>query len=555
MTMKVQAYLKYVKRPSFLFGRLFAGERKIIFAVIAALALLAALPMALVFINRADGQYISGFEKRSSDDLAVYFSYIDQAKRGTVFLKDMFTSEEEAFGVFNLVWWGLGRTAGIFSLPAQDAFHLFRIIFIPVLVFSVYFAISFFLKEAKDRRLALLLVVFGSGLGGWLAPHLGKVDWSASGYFSAPLDLSVPEFSIFFSTLASPHFILSWVCLVLSAPLITLAFEELSLKKAASAGLLGLVFFSFHPYYAPFLFVFAALLFIPAAVQSKTLMKPAGVLAIYLVLSSLSILYHIFLTVSDPVVTARMLQNLTWSPPPIMVLAGLGFFIPLSVIGAVTIKKDFRSLSLLFWATLPLVFLYLPWAGQRRFAEGWFLPLSVLSVYGIKELGRRFEPLTSSFGTYSRKFVAVGLFFLVFAYSNYCILRSNIYFNSFGGAPIYLERNFVSAIGFLGMYSGGVVIASPKTARFIPYISGRKVYAGHWAETIFREEKYELIKKFYSVGPSDLWRKNFLERNGIGLIFWGASERVVGDWDPRGDKNLKEIYADGENYVFAVKDR
>lgn len=548
MTIKLPAFLSCVSRLS-------SGWRRTVIASTIVLAVLAALPLALIFINRGEGQYVSGFEKRSSDDLAVYFSYIDQAKRGTLFLKDMFTSEEEAFGAFNLVWWILGRTAGIFNLRTQDAFHLFRIIFIPALVFSVYFAISFFLKEARDRRLALLLAVFGGGLGGWLAPHLSKVDWSASGYFSAPLDLSVPEFSIFFSTLSSPHLILSWACLVLSVPLIAFAFEELSFKKAALAGVLGLIFFNFHPYYAPFLFIFAALLFILAAVQSKTLMRPAGVLAVYFILSSPSILYHVVLTVSDPVVMARMLQNRTWSPPPAMVFTGLGFFLPFSVIGAVTIKKNFRSLSLLFWAVLPLVFLYLPWPGQRRFAEGWLLPLSVLSVYGLKELGRRFEPLPLSLGPRGRKFVVVGAFFLVFAYSNYCILKSNIYLNSSGGAPIYLENNFVSAMNFVAGRTESAAISSPVTARFIPYLAGKKVYAGHWGETIFRTEKYELVKRFYSASASASWRRDFLKRNHIGLVFWGEAERAMSGWDPRGAPDFEEIYGDGVNYVFAVKDR
>ena len=553
MTTIVQAYLKYVKRPSLFFGRLFAGERKIIFAIIVVLAVLAALPMALIFINRGDGQYLSGLEKKSSDDLVIYFSYIDQAKRGTVFLKDLFTSEEETLGTFNIVWWGLGRVAGIFNMPAQYTFHLFRIIFVPVLIFSVYYAISFFLKETKDRRLALLLALFGGGLGAWLKPYLGEELWSVSGHFSAPLDISIPEFSVFFSTLTSPHLMLSWACLILSVPLITLAFEAFSFKKAALAGLLGLVFFNFHPYYAPLLFVFAFLLFIVSAVRSQTLMKPAGVLVIYFILSSPSILYHIFLTVSDPIVMARMTQNLTWSPPPIMVLAGLGFFLPLSLIGAVKIKKDFRSLALLFWAVLPLILLYLPWAGQRRFVEGWLLPLSVLSVYGLKELGHYFESLTSSLCPRTRKFVAAGLFFLMFVYSNYCILRSNIYLNSSGGAPIYLEEDFVSAVNFLGSRTENTVMASPQTARFIPYVAGKKVYAGHWAETIFRIEKYELVKQFYSADISDRWRRDFLMRNGIDLVFWGVSERLAGSWDPRNDKELKAVYSDGENYIFAVQ--
>ncbi len=553
MTIRIQAFLKCVKRACRVFCWPPTGERKAVFAIVAAAVLLSALPMALIFLNRGTGQYVTGFEKRSSDDLAVYFSYIDQAKRGALLSKDMFTPEEEIVGTFNPVWWTIGRAARIFGLPAQYAFHVFRIALVPALIVSIYYCVSFFLKDTKDRRTALLLAAFGGGLGGWLAPHLATTT-SVFGRFNAPLDVFVTEFSVFLSILYSPHFILSWICFILSAVFIIFSFETLSLKKSVLAGLLGLAFFSFHPYYAPFLFVFTFLLFILAAIRFKTWQKPILIFATYIILAFPPVLYHVFLIVSDYVVMARAQQNQTWSPAIIMTIISLGFFLPFSIIGAAKIKKDFRSRALLVWVCLHPVFLYLPWASQRRFVEGWILPLSILTVYGLKELCRHLRPLLDIFSSFSRKFVLAALFFLVFAYSNYCVLSGNIRSNFSRGAPVYLENNFFSAVKFLENTPGDTVMAPLEDARFIPYLSGKKVYAGHWAETLFSAEKSKLVKEFYSEDAADSWRKEILIKNKVEAVFWGESEKSLGGWYPGTSDFFKQAYKNDGYEVFVLKD-
>ncbi len=529
--------------------RILGSEFRTLFGAAAFFVFIVALPLGKLLWERPPGFAISGLEPGVSDDLAIYFSYIEQASSGKFLLKDLYTFEEGA-GTINFVWWFIGIFAKIFNLTPPGAFHLSRIILAPILVFVLYFSISFFLKRPSERILALILTVFGSGLGAWAAPYLQTTSWTLSGYFSAPLDLSVPEFSVFWSSLYSPHFILSWIFLAVSAVMLIWSFETASLRKVFYASLLGFFYFHFHPYYAPFLIVFAAILSVVSAIRAKEMSKFLSMFAIYLIFSAVPVFYHATLIISDYVSMARAAQNRTWSPPLSMTFIGVGIFLPLAILGARRIKNNFKGISLIVWSVLHPVFMYIPFSSQRRFSEGWILPLAILSVYALKDIGRIarkffiFTPVT-------RKLLPGILFFIFFAYSNYSILSVKLRRDISGEKAVYFSDEFIKALRSIEEFPGNNVLALPTTAKVIPYLTGKRVYAGHWAETIFSKEKFKLAIFFYSEKANDEWRKKFLERNKISLIFWDGGESLSG-WDPRGDDFLRLIYEDGINFVFAV---
>lgn len=525
-------------------------EKKAIAAAALVLILAASLPMALILLKRAPGQYFSGLEASSSDDLAVYFSYIYQASKGAFYLKDLYTLEPGA-GTINLVWQTIGIFAKIFDLAPQYAFHISRIILIPPLVFVFYISVSFFVKNKAERMTALFLALFGSGLGAWFYPFLKTASWSVSGRYSAPLDLSVPEFLPFWSALYSPHFILSWICLTASVVLLIKTFEDYSIKRAIFAGVLGLFYFHFHPYYAPFLALFALGLFVHSWAQKRKFKGPLRALIVYFVLCAPPILYHAALIFYDYASYARAAQNQTWSPPLLMSLMGAGMFLPFAIFGAVEKGAwDFRRRALIFWAILHPIFMYIPFSNQRRFSEGWIFPLAILSAAGLGRFyasAGKFVILTPA----TKKIFLAAAFFIFFVYSNYSILflkSKQALWNS--GQP-YIEESFVRAVR-LNIAPGTRVLSAPRSALFIPYVSGASVYAGHWAETIFSKEKFRTAAEFYSDKTSDDWRKDFLKNNKIDFVFWGAEESALGVWSPFEKDFLRMIYGDGQNFVFVI---
>ncbi len=94
----------------------------------------------------------TGFHALTTGDLPVYYSYINQVKEGNFLLKDLFTSEPQSYGTFNLLWFLVGLMARAFNLGAPLAFHLARLILAPVLIVILYFWLSYFLRKNPSAR-------------------------------------------------------------------------------------------------------------------------------------------------------------------------------------------------------------------------------------------------------------------------------------------------------------------------------------------------------------------------------------------------------------------
>jgi uncharacterized membrane protein len=60
------------------------------------------------------------------------------------------------------------------------------------------------------------------------------------------------------------------------------------------------------------------------------------------------------------------------------------------------------------------------------------------------------------------------------------------------------------------------------------------------------------VQAFYNVESTDRQRLELISRYGINYVFWGPSERLLGDWNPRNSPYLNEVYESGEFTIFIV---
>lgn len=530
-------------------------EWRTVLVIALLLTLLSAIPITLAIFRVQDGFAYSGMGRSSAGDVPVYFSYIAQGKNGAWLLRDRHTSELEKVGTLNIVWLGLGKLVRAFNVSPIFIFHAARIFLAIPLVFASYFLVSIFESGKRARIGALVLIVFGSGLGGWFAPLFQNVFWSREGKINFPMDISVPEMSVLGSVLQSPHLVFSWIFFILNAGVLILAFRRGSIFWAAVSGLLGLLFFQFHPYYAPF-FYFLALSWAVIGLKDKlTIRKSFIIFAVYLLISIPSVFYHLFLTWGDTVVFARAAQNRTITPSFYLTLISLGMFLPLASLGLWKAIGSWQARYLGVWAAISLSFLYAPISFNRRFSEGIFIPLALLTVIGMTPL---FKQIKLAMGkVLPNKFIHLcatfGAFFIFFGYSNYLILRNRIEDARYLSPPVFLSQEFLDSLNFIKSLDGDIVLSSFASGNVIPYYSGKRVYAGHWAETIFWEQKELALKKFYNGETIDNWREDFLRRSGISIVFWGPDERKLGNWNPQGADFLTPIYEAGEYSVFFLK--
>jgi len=186
-------------------------------------------------------------------DSDVYFQYINQIKEGGWLIYDYFTLEGPQIGVFNIVWFLVGKFAWLFHLSAGLAYHLIRILLIPVLVISLYAFIRLFTTDILKAKLTTIFSIFAGGLGTFFF-YLGWAD-IANSVAQAPTDLWITEGYIFTSIFHSPNFILSWILLILTIGELLFFARTKSYKHIIIAGLLSLIWFNFHPYYIPYMYL------------------------------------------------------------------------------------------------------------------------------------------------------------------------------------------------------------------------------------------------------------------------------------------------------------
>lgn len=519
------------------------------------LTLLATIPSALAISRAKDGFVYSGMGRSSAGDMPVYFSYIAQGKNGAWLLRDMHTSEMEKVGTLNIIWLGLGMLARASNVSPVFIFHAARIFLATPLVFALFFLVSIFISGKRARFVALGLIVFGSGLGGWFAPLFQNSLWDREGNINFPMDISVPEMSVLGSVLQSPHLVFSWIFLAANAGALIFSFRRGSVPLAAISGLLGLLFFQFHPYYAPFFYLLALSWAVIGWKDKLTLRKSFIIFVVYLLLSLPSVFYHLFLTWGDPVIFARHAQNRTITANFYLTLISLGMFLPLAFLGLWEAKGRWQAQYLGVWTVISLSFLYAPISFGRRFTEGIFIPLALLAVIGLTPLIKRIQLM--SWKVWPNKLIyvcaAFGAFFIFFGYSNYLLFRNRVEDSRYLKSPVFFSREFLDSLNFIKSLDGNIVLASFSSGNVIPYYGGKRVYAGHWAETIFYEQKAQALRSFYGDSASNALREKFLILNGIDIIFWGPEERKLGPWNPQRAEFLRLVYGSGEYSVFIRK--
>ncbi len=183
--------------------------------------------------------------------------------------------------------------------------------------------------------------------------------------------------------------------------------------------------------------------------------------------------------------------------------------------------------------------MYMPWALQRRFMLGLFIPSAVLGVYGLSQAVSRYP-----------RALAYGLIFLI-AFSlptNLIILLSTRQGILTHNPYIYLRRDEKEALDWLTNTTPehALVLAAPDTGLFIPAYTGRRVIYGHPFETIRAETAKNAVTLFYKSGGQVV---SDLDQYGIDYVFWGPREQDLGsrlDWS-----NLRPVHQSGAVTVYA----
>lgn len=526
---------------------------------------LVGLPYFYAFLRTPAGTIYNGLNSLTSGDNPIYYSWIEQNSRGEIFMKDPFTNEPQAVGLFNIFWFSVGLLSRIFNLSPIFAFHLSRLLLAPIFIFVAYVFISLFFPEATWRKTALIFLLFTSGIGAYFIAPLSFFDLSDKVGFWSPTDLWVPESITFLSLYKTPHFIASLIFMILIFLLMILSFSRKRLSYSIFAGFLALIYFNFHPYYIVTIFGSLGLYLLVLIFKEKKILYPqVGYYLLFIVLSSPSIFYHFWLLQNSPIMSWRNFQNVTLSPPFIFILIGYGFLWLLAGGGVFFLikYKKFNNyfLFLIVWLLFSIFLVIFPNQYQSRYTQGLHFSLVIFSIigyYGLREMILKKINLEKHGLWFDNRPLLAVLFILLLAISNIFNLFRDFYYFTFQPPPVkdyfYLPKEVVAAMKYLRQLPAGqTILAHPFDSFFIPGFSGQTVYAAHGIETINYEAKLPYLFWFFSSDKQAQKKYQFLINENIDYVFFRNQEKNLGLFNPDSKDYLKLVYQNLTVSVYQV---
>ncbi|MFC1702913.1 hypothetical protein ACFLZO_00410 [Patescibacteria group bacterium] len=489
--------------------------------------LISSIPMlAGMVVAAVDGTHWLGVTAFAPGDMAAYLASIAQAGDGTFLFSNLFTTENLA-PTLDIFWLTVGQLARVPGISSLVAFHVFRILLIPLFVSATFVCISCFLSSPRKRIVALLLFTFSSGIGVYFSGLFTQRGFG--GVYEYPIDLWVAESNPLMTMIHSPHFVASFTLLIAVAALLYRALERSSYRTGVLAGIAALALFQFHPFHAPTLFAVAGVFVI-----IRKWRDPASwrILLIFMTLSSPAVIYHFMRLHADSVSESMLAANLTITPHPLHLLLGFGMLWVLAVIGIVTSRKTMQKDAWLFlvtWLVVQLVLVYSPLTFQRRLLEGLFFPLAVFGATGVVVIYERMKGMRwISEAVRNGSGVALAVILLLPS-SAFAVMRNIDLFVVNDPQIFFVTDDESEAMRWIDDNLGAVdvIAATFGSGNRIAGWSGRRVYAGHWVNTIDAESKDVELNWLFSSHDVEAQRA-FMRAKGITHVYIGERERVLG---------------------------
>jgi len=483
------------------------------------------------------GRHYLGFVY-NPDEPNVHLAWIRQAREGRVFLRNEYTHEPHEGRFFNVFMLGLGRLARGLNASPYQVFQAARLVFGFLLLVAVYLCVATFTTNRRHRQLAFLLTATSSGLG-WLYVGLTRGQ-GALDPVDVPPGLTMPEAMTFLTVYLHPLFSFSVLLLLISLTLAARALEQQRLSLAVAAGLTALLLANSHTYdILPFYTVLGLWVMGRAVWQRRWVWPEWAVLLLVVLLSAPAVGYQYHLMQSDPLYAAKAYTE-TRSPPLRTFLLSYGLLIPLALGGIYVLsrRKQQRLGLFILWAVVGFLLVYLPVAFQRKMAEGLHVPLCVLAAVGLSRGGARLAAALAAPGArtrlrlrrrmqrWRRGLLTLGVLALMpsnafFVWANgHDLLTNNTDPERRTLPPYYLDEAEYQCLLWLQQHSepDALILCVPQLGSYVPPLIGRRVYLGHWAETIRFADKIERFRRFLGEETNAAWKERFLRDNGVDYL-------------------------------------
>lgn len=524
-------------------------KREFIYATFIAVLVLCISNISIIVpsVIKKDSLIFLGRRAINSEDVYTYVSTIEQVRQGRTLVENQYTSEPQAPSLFRPSYILIGNVARIMNISSMNAYQLFRVIFSVIFYVILYQFLSLYFDAPKKRLLAFIIALTASGLGFLF------VNW-----LPGSIDLWIPEAFSFLSFAEAPHFMLSFTLLL------TGFYFFIKYLKKENVLLLLPMFLSFLllSFEHPFDIIFVVPVLFITALWNKTPFIKSLVIAC---IGGIGVLYQIFETYNNPIIKAWQSQNLLLSPSPASYLAGFGLLIIFGLFGLqiFTNEQKIEQKLVISWIVVTAFLLYAPINFQRRFVEGVEIPLAIASATGIFYIIDRYKSKVkdSVFEkdklkiAYTSGLLLTVIIIVLSLSSFYVIYRDfKTYTTDSKDLPYYyIKPENLEGIQWLSRNSTfkDTVLCNVYFGNIIPGIIGRKVFLGHYIQTIDLNNKIQTANSFL-LEKDNKKAVDFLKDNHITHIFLGVNDSMATYGFKPDEKNYltKEYDKDGVRIYF-----
>ena len=259
------------------------------------------------------------------------------------------------------------------------------------------------------------------------------------------------------------------------------------------------------------------------------------------------ILYYLWAVRVDPVLAIWNQQNLTPSPPVWDFLLAFSPALILAPFGIYHLYKDRGSPArkiLISWLGLGILLVYFPFALQRRFMLGFYIPAAALAVLGIDYLRQKYARRA--------RVLAPALFALALPTNLLLILIGLM--GVMSRSPLfYLGQDEARALTWIREETPtrSLVLAAPDMGSLIPGFTGRRVIYGHPFETTNAVQEEQRVREFYRQPVKVTAAVPLIQDRKVDYVFYGPRERLLGgnlDFSA-----LRLVYESGTIQLYAVQ--
>jgi hypothetical protein len=421
----------------------------------------------------------------------------------------------------------LGHLTRWFGLTIPIVFHLARLINCGLLVFALARLLSRVIPDERWAARALWLTCLGSGMG-YVALLFGTLSDNER----------VAEAYPFLSIFGNPHFTLGMAIFV---AIVICLMEKDTWKTALAAGGLALVLAVVQP------FMIVSMVMVSVLYAAWKVLREHRLDFRVPILSGLGgglyLLYQYWALTTDPVLAEWTAQNVTPSPAwwdfILCLLPGLLFCL-LAVFRRKRLAFQPHPVMII-WLVSLIVLVYTPFALQRRFMAGIYIPLVALAFLGVtaflekSRLTRWFHNLI-----WALSLPGAIIFLLLPIYG--ISTRNEAFFLTRG------ERDALTWLNESGK-SGSLVMAGPSMGLFIPTYTQDCVFYGHPFETLNQEANELIVTNMYNGVYGSSEALQYLSNKGVDYVLFGPRERALGS--PEFLQDLPVAYANPDVIIYA----